>query len=114
MAIVVDFPMGEGDSDTIRTQLKNRDGSAMDLTDCTVTALLKKITDEPPAVALAVTPDPDQVGNMGYVTVKPFAPGVSTPGLYEIRFKVVDAALDRISVRNYHPHLVIEVTSDPS
>jgi hypothetical protein len=108
---MADFTMGEGDSlPEVNATLK-LNGEPLDLTGCTATLKVAK-DDGGAATIMPVTIDPDQVNNKGKVKFKFFAPGTSTPGLYNTRVKVVDANLDRVSFDSDR-QVVVEVTPDP-
>lgn len=110
-----DFYMGQGDSlPVLITTLYGPDGAAISLTGKTVTSILKRQNSSEAATNPTVTPDPDQVVNKGKVSLTLFAPNVSTPGVFALRFKITTTATGAtMSVRNAPPHLMVEVTADP-
>lgn len=112
---MADLYMGRGDSLPILvTTLYGPDGAPISLTGKTVASILKRQNSAEAATTPTVTPDPDQVTNPGRCSVTLFAPGVSTPGVFALRFKVTTTATGAtISVRNAPPHLMVEVTADP-
>lgn len=109
---MADFQMGEGDSLPEVEATLTLDGEPMDLTNCTATLLVAKDDGTGDVAIMPVTIDPDQVVNKGKIRFKFFAPGSSTPALYNARVKLVDGNLDRLSFDSDRL-LVVEVTPDP-
>lgn len=105
-------PVYVGTTPTLTDTILDEEGRAVDLTGATVTLVYRPQDSSTPAVSISATPDPDQVTNMGLVTVLLGSPFMDAATTWVCWWHVVFANSALLDTDNFEVFVITHGPSD--